>query len=162
LVNLAMADAGICCWDAKYVYDFWRPVVALRAGAADGNPLTVGLPGWTPLGAPRSNDPLGTNFTPPFPAYPSGHATFGAAAFRTLADFYGRDDITFSFTSDEFNGVTRDQDGSVRPVVTRTFHSFSEAAEENGQSRIYLGIHWRFDKVNGIRAGDALADNAFS
>src|SRR5262249_4919425 len=54
------------------------------------------------------------------------------------------------------------QDGNVRPVVTRTFHSFSEAAEENGQSRIYLGIHWRFDKVEGIKAGDAIADFAFS
>src|SRR5262249_55720846 len=90
----AAASGPICCWDAKYVYDLWRPVGAFRAGAADGTPLTAGLPGWSPLGAPRSNDPSGTNFTPPFPAYPSGHATFGAAAFRVLADFYGRDDIT--------------------------------------------------------------------
>jgi hypothetical protein len=104
----------------------------------------------------------GTNFTPPFPSYTSGHATFGAALFRTLANFYGRDDITFSFTSDEFNGVTKDQSGNARPVLTRTFHSFSEAAEENGQSRIYLGIHWRFDKVEGIKAGNAIADYVFA
>ena len=158
LVNIAMADGGIQAWDVKYVYDFWRPVIAIRAANTDGNPLTTRDADWTPLGAPRSNDPGGTNFTPPFPAYTSGHATFGAAMFRTLADFYGRDDITFSFNSDEFNGVTKDQDGSVRPVVTRTFPSFSAAAEENGQSRIYLGIHWSFDKVKGVQAGNAVAD----
>jgi hypothetical protein len=162
LVNLAMGDAGIQCWDTKYVYDFWRPVVAIRAANTDGNPLTTRMVDWTPLGAPRSNAPGETNFTPPFPAYTSGHATFGAALFRTLADFYGRDDITFSFTSDECNGVTKDQDGSVRPVVTRTFPSFSAAADQNGQSRIYLGIHWRFDKVYGIQAGNAIADFAFA
>jgi len=98
----------------------------------------------------------------PFPAYTSGHATFGAAMFRTLAQFYGRDDVTFSFTSDECNGVTRDQDGSLRPLVTRTYHSFSAAAEENGQSRIYLGIHWHFDKVQGIAAANALADYVYA
>lgn len=158
LVNIAMADAGIQAWDVKYIYDFWRPVIAIRAANTDGNPATARDATWTPLGAPRSNDPGGTNFTPPFPAYTSGHATFGAAMFRTLADFYGRDDISFSFMSDEFNGVTRDQSGAVRPVVTRTFPSLSAAAEENGQSRIYLGIHWSFDKVYGIQAGNAIAD----
>lgn len=162
LVNIAMADGGIQSWDVKYLYDFWRPIIAIRAANADGNPLTVREADWMPLGAPRSNDPGGTNFTPPFPAYTSGHATFGAATFRTLADFYGRDDITFSFTSDEFNGVTKDQNGSARPVVTRTYRSFSQAAEENGQSRIYLGIHWSFDKVHGIAAGNAIADYAFA
>src|SRR5262249_1804362 len=89
LVNIAMADAGIECWDTKYTYDFWRPIVAIRNGGTDGNPLTVGLPNWAPLGAPATNA-VGTgvlNFTPPFPAYTSGHATFGAAAFHTVADF---------------------------------------------------------------------------
>src|SRR5262249_53792616 len=143
-------------------YAFWRPVVAIRAGEADGNPLTAGDAGWTPLGAPRSNAPGGTNFTPPFPAYTSRHATFRAALFRTLADFYGRDDIRFSFTSDEFNGRTVDQSGAVRPVVTRTFHSFSAAAEENGQSHIYLGVHWAFDKVEGLPQGNAVADYVFA
>src|SRR5262249_59485586 len=91
-----------------------------------------------------------------------GHATFGGALFRMMADFYGRDDIHFSFMSDEFNGVTTDQNGVVRPQVTRSFDSFSQAAEENGQSRIYLGIHWRFDKVQGIEQGTEIADYIFN
>jgi hypothetical protein len=163
LLNLAMADAGLTAWNNKYDDAFWRPILGIRNGDGDGNPVTIGIADWTPLGAPASNPRPGeTNFTPPFPAYTSGHATFGAATFRTLADFYGRDDITFSFTSDECDGTTTDQDGSVRAVVTRTFPSFSAAADENGQSRIYLGIHWAFDKVQGIQAGNAIADYAFA
>jgi hypothetical protein len=104
LVNLAMADAGIACWESKYFYDFWRPVLGVResdpgtgpSGLGDGNPLTIGDPAWTPLGAPASNQ-SGTDFTPPFPAYPSGHATFGAALFRILERFYGTDAIAFTF-----------------------------------------------------------------
>lgn len=160
LVNTAMADAGIACWDDKYQFDFWRPVTAIRAGDSDGNPLTIGDPTWTPLGAPNNNGG-GTNFTPPFPAYASGHATFGAALFRTLERFYGTDNISFTIGSDEYNGITTDQHGIVRPVVTRSFTSFSEAAEENGQSRIYLGIHWKFDKDQGIHCGDHIADYVF-
>src|SRR5262249_25040897 len=146
LIDIGLADAGICCWDAKYDHNFWRPVTGIRAADTDGNDGTAPDTGWTPLGAPADNGG-GTHFTPPLPAYASGHATFGGTLFRTLADFYGRDDIHFSFASDEFNGKTVDQNGVVRPVVTRSFDSFSQAAEENGQSRIYLGIHWSFDKV---------------
>jgi hypothetical protein len=79
-----------------------------------------------------------------------------------MADFFGSDNIPFTIGSDEFNGITRDQNGLVRPVVTRSYTSFSQAAEENGQSRIYLGIHWVFDKVQGIALGDSVADYVFS
>ncbi|MCA9096893.1 MAG: phosphatase PAP2 family protein [Planctomycetaceae bacterium] len=165
MVNVALADAGISSWQTKFGYNFWRPVTAIResdpgtgpTGLGDGNPNTVGDPDWTPLGAPADNGG-GTNFTPAFPAYTSGHAAFGAAAFRTIANFYGTDDIAFSITSDEFNGVTKDQFGNTRPVVTRSFTSLSQAAEENGQSRIYLGIHWIFDKTAGIQQGTEVAD----
>ncbi|MGE5756819.1 MAG: vanadium-dependent haloperoxidase [Planctomycetaceae bacterium] len=147
LVDIAMADAGIVAWGTKFGDNFWRPITAIRAANTDGNPATVADPNWTPLGAPGGG--VVPDFTPPFPAYISGHATFGAALFRTLADFYGTDNISFTIGSDEL------------PGVYRTFDSFSAAAEENGQSRIYLGIHWSFDKTAGIATGDAVADYVF-
>jgi hypothetical protein len=113
-----------------------------------------------PLGAPASNL-AGPNFTPPFPAYPSGHAGFGAALFEVLRNFYGADDVEFTFVSDEYNGVTLDNEGNVRPLRPRTFATFSEAEEENGQSRIYLGIHWSFDKTEGIALGREVGDYVF-
>jgi hypothetical protein len=165
LVNLALADAGIASWDTKYLENFWRPINAIResdpgtgpTGLGDGNPSTVGDPTWTPLGAPNDNGG-GTNFTPPFPAYTSGHATFGAAAFTAIRRFYGTDNISFTLGSDEFNGITVDQNGQVRPVVTRHYSSLSQAIEENGISRIYLGIHWRFDMTAGIAQGTAIGN----
>jgi hypothetical protein len=114
----------------------------------------------SPLGAPASNL-TGPNFTPPFPAYPSGHAGFGGALFQTLRRFYGTDRIAFTFVLDEYNGVTRGNDGNVRPLVPRSFSSLSQAEEENGQSRIYLGIHWSFDKTEGIAQGRRVADYVF-
>jgi len=168
LVNVAMADAATAIWESKYHYEFWRPVTGIResdpgtgpTGAGDGNKATVGDPNFTPLGAPASNL-AGPNFTPPFPAYPSGHAGFGGALFQTLRNFYGTDRIAFTFVSDELNGVTLDHNGSVRPLIPRTFSSLSEAEEENGQSRIYLGIHWEFDKTEGIAQGRRVADYVF-
>jgi hypothetical protein len=147
LVNVALADAALACWETKYHEVFWRPVTA--------------IPNFVPLGAPASNT-IGRNFTPPFPAYTSGHATFGGAVFQTLRRFYRTDRIAFSFVSDEFNGVTRDNQGNVRPLILRRFQSLSEAEEENGQSRIYLGIHWSFDKTEGIKQGRQVANYVFN
>ncbi len=166
LVNVSMADAGMAIWDSKYYYDLWRPIGGIResdpspAGPGDGNAATEGETNWMPLGAPASNLP-GPNFTPPFPAYPSGHAGFGGALFQTLRRFYGTDRIPFTFVSDEFNGVTKDNNGNVRPYIPRRFNSLSHAEEENGQSRIYLGIHWSFDKTVGIAQGRLVADYVF-
>ena len=169
LVNVSMADAAMSIWESKYHYDFWRPITGIResdpgtgpTGAGDGNDATVGDPTFTPLGAPASNL-NGPNFTPPFPAYPSGHAGFGGAIFETLRRFYGTDNIGFTFVSDEFNGVTKDHDGNVRPYMPRSFSTLSQAEEENGQSRIYLGIHWHFDKTAGIAQGRRVADYVFN
>jgi len=173
LVNTAMSDAGIAAWESKYYYQFWRPITAIResdpgtgpTGAGDGNPDTLGDPNFTPLGAPASNL-NGPNFTPPFPSYTSGHATFGGAIFQILRHFYGTDRIPFTFVSDEWNGITMDNQGHVRPLRPRSFSSLSEAEEENGQSRIYLGIHFAFDKNDGIEQGRRVADyvwkNAFT
>jgi hypothetical protein len=169
LVNVAMADAGIAIWESKYHYGFWRPVTGVReadagtgpTGLGDGNPDTIGDVGFWPLGAPASND-MAENFTPPFPAYPSGHAGFGGALFETLRNFYGTDRIPFTFVSDELNGVTLDNQGNPRPLRPRSFRSLSQAEHENGQSRIYLGIHWAFDKTEGIRQGRRVADRVFA
>jgi len=169
LVNVAMADAATSAWESKYHYDFWRPITGIResdpgtgpTGLGDGNPDTIGDLTFTPLGAPASNL-QGPNFTPPFPACASGHATFGGALFQTLRRFYGTDHIGFTFVSDEFNGHTVDNTGQVRPYMPRHFSRFSQAEEENGQSRIYLGIHWSFDKTEGIAQGRQVGDYVFN
>jgi hypothetical protein len=168
LANVAMADAGIAIWESKYFYEYWRPVTGIReadagtgpTGAGDGNRRTVGDVTFTPLGAPASQTDL-PNFTPPFPAYPSGHAGFGGALFQILRNFYRTDRIAFTFVSDEYNGVTRDHNGNVRPLVPRSFRTLSQAEQENGQSRIYLGIHWSFDKTAGIAQGRRVANYVF-
>jgi hypothetical protein len=160
LVNVAMADAGIASWDSKYFYNVWRPVIGIRQADLDGNAGTVQIDDWTPLGAPASNR-SGTDFTPPFPSYPSGHATFGGAMFRMLANFYELDNYSFRLKSDEMSGRTTDSDGYHRYSVTREFDSFSQAAAENARSRIYLGIHWQFDADAGVDQGVTIADYVF-
>lgn len=170
LVNLAMADAGIVSWDTKYTYNFWRPVAAIReadpgtgpSGLGDGNPNTQGDPNWTPLGGAMDNgNPNGPNYTPPFPAYTSGHAAFGAAMFQVVADFYGTNNISFSWTSDEYDGHTVDPYGFVRPDVTRSYATLSQAMYENAQSRIYLGIHWPWDRDGGLQQGTEVGNYVF-
>jgi membrane-associated phospholipid phosphatase len=167
LVNVAMADAVIANWNAKYYYRFWRPVHAIReaspgtglTGQGDGNPDTQADPNWTPLGAPASNL-VGPDFTPPFPAYPSGHAAIGGALFQTLRRLYG-DTLPFTFLSDEWNGVTHDNAGWIRPKWPRSYSTLSQAEAEAGQSRIYLGVHWQFDKTSGLTVGHQVADYVF-
>jgi hypothetical protein len=151
LINLAQGDAGISTWETKYFYQFWRPIVAIRATCD---------PTWEPLGAPADNN-SGTNFTPNFPSYVSGHACFGSSMFQTLRRYYGTDDIAFSFQSDEFNGVTRDDNGRVRPPRTRSYSNLTQAEMENHDSRIYLGIHWRFDQDQGLIQGRSVANYIF-
>jgi membrane-associated phospholipid phosphatase len=165
-VNAAMGDAGILAWEQKYCHDFWRPVVGIRehdrtlgpAAPHTGNTdFDDGDPGWLPLGAPSTNSPGMKNFTPDFPAYPSGHATFGAAAFHITRMIYGRpannkaNDTLFPgfFVSDEFNGGNRNNDGTVRPRHTRFFPGgLWEMIIENATSRVLLGVHWIFDAFN--------------
>ena len=116
LVNVAMADAGIASWDTKFFYQYWRPVTAIRLQRD---------PNFYPLGAQTTNT-AGPNFTPPFPAYTSGHATFGGALFQILRNF-SPDETTFTFVSDEWNGKNKDVDGNIRPLRPASFKSFTEA-----------------------------------
>ena len=154
MANLAMADAAISAWDAKYYYRYWRPVTGIRAAAEDGNEATAVDFYWKALGAPASNSARGPNFTPPFPSYPSGHAVFGGAVFDVLRSFFPEDTV-FDFTSDEFNGKNAPSGTSKpRPVITRHFTNFKQVEDENARSRIYLGVHWQFDADAGIAQGN--------
>jgi PAP2 superfamily/PEP-CTERM motif len=158
LANLAMADAGIVSWQAKYQYDFFRPITAAQESAALAamNPgITAVDPSWTPLGAPNgipgsTTMPNNKPFTPPFPAFTSGHASFGGALFTMLADFYGTDDMNFTLASDNI------------PGVLESFTKFSDAAAQNAESRIYLGIHWQFDADIGTASGDMVGNDIFA
>lgn len=173
LANVAMADAGILAWEQKYLHDFWRPVVGIREDDQSMGPSGSGNheisancdPAWLPLGAPKTNGDAGKgdkNFTPPFPAYPSGHATFGAAAFQITRLFYGvttpgPDDLFdgLDFISEECNGINRDVKGTVRPRHVRNFpDGLWQMMEENGRSRVFLGVHWLFDAFAVDDAGE--------
>ncbi|WP_437979495.1 vanadium-dependent haloperoxidase [Sorangium sp. So ce117] len=160
LVNFALADAGIATWETKYYYNFWRPIVAIREADTDGNSRTPRDRRWTPLGSPGSNGGP-PRMTPPFPSYGSGHASFGAAMFQVLTRYYGTDRIPFCFVSDEYNGITTDEHGRVRPRMKRCYSGFRDAAHENAISRIYLGVHYRFDAMAGLRQGKGVGDAVF-
>jgi membrane-associated phospholipid phosphatase len=125
LLNFAMADGYIAGFAAKYEYAFWRPITAIHLANTDGNPLTSPDPDWDPFCV-----------SPPIPDHPSTHTVLGAAAAEVLIQHFG-DRTRFSTTSDTL------------PNVTRRFRSFTEAAVENGISRVYCGIHF----VHAVRAG---------
>lgn len=195
LINAAMADAGILAWDQKYFHNLWRPILGVRQHDASTAPLPVGGnaldadcdTNWLPLGAPNSNQSFGTakNFTPNFPAYPSGHATFGSAALHMTRLFYGvpagdrESDSLFdgmTLVSEELNGKTTDNQGAVRPNHVRCFAGgLWQMIEENGRSRVDLGVHWVFDafavdgnnqidltrNVGGVPLGLKIAEDIF-
>lgn len=173
MASVALADAIIACWDTKYEVDFWRPITAIREAANDGNPNTLADPTWAYLGAPGSDPNSATDdFTPPFPAYVSGHATMGGAIFKALELFYGTNDfatadasigvdpVTGQYTlhsSEPGGGGARNyvrftQDGPLGPGLENSPQG------ENSMSRIYLGVHWRMDQEDGQALGDAVAE----
>ena len=133
LLNITLADAAIVSWDAKYEFDLWRPVTAIRAADTDGNPRTGRDTTWEPFLT-----------TPPFPTYTSGHSTFSGAAAAVLQAFFGTNHVAFVLPSETAG------------VADRSFRSFSQAADESGMSRIYGGIHFDFDNVAGLRSGNQL------
>jgi hypothetical protein len=143
LLNTALADADIACWDAKYHYNFWRPVTAIPLADTDNNPLTISDAGWTPL-----------LITPNIPDYPSGHTSLSGAAGTVLATYFG-----------ERSSINLVSDAPAMSGVTRSFSNFSGMMNEVVDARIFGGIHYRTADVDGQATGTAVAryvmDHAF-
>ena len=135
LMYLAAADASIACWDAKYVYNFWRPQLAIRNGQLDGNDKTDADPTWTPLFP-----------TPPHPEYISGHSTNSSAMGNMLAFLFGDEP-----------GVTIIATSPTNPGFPRQWTKFSEGIDEVIEARIYSGIHYRTSDEVGARVGRQVA-----
>jgi hypothetical protein len=141
LANMATADALITSWDSKRHYNFWRPLTAILEGDNDGNPNTAGDAAWQPL----INNPN-------YPDYTSGANSVAGAMTRTAALYFGTDKMTFDITS-------------VAPLAvqkTRTYHRFSEAAQDVVDARIYLGIHFRFADTAARTGGRRVAEWTFN
>jgi hypothetical protein len=131
-----MADGYIEGFKIRYVYDFWRPITAIRDGDADGNDATVGDPSWDSL-----------QNTPSVSDYPSTMSLNSGAAAAALAGGLGTDQVAFKFTS-----------GPPFPDITRSFTSFSQAAREAADSRVYAGIHFPTACEDGLALGRKIGE----
>ena len=134
LANISLADATIAVWNAKNIFDSWRPVTAIPNADSDGNPATDPDPAWTPLLA-----------TPQFQEYPSAHSGLSTAFTSTLAAFYGND-TAFTVTS------------AGLPAVERSFTSFTTAIAQVADARVYAGFHFRFSCEAAVTLGTKVAD----
>jgi hypothetical protein len=134
VLNLSFADSAIAFYDAKYHYQLWRPITAIRLADTDGNPATVGDPIWTPLAVTAAD-----------PSYPGAHSTISATGATVLSAFFGRNQDQIRVTSD------------VLPGVVRTFASYNDVATEAGLSRIFAGQHTRIDHEAGLALGHDIA-----
>ena len=141
LMNLAMTDAVITAWDSKRHFVFWRPVTAIQEGDNDGNPDTIGDPNWQPF----------IN-TPNYPSYTSGANNVTGAATRSLALFFGSDEMSFTLHTTN----------AAAPVQTRDYTRFSDVASDVVEVRILQGIHFRFDDVQARKQGRHVAQWVFS
>jgi hypothetical protein len=146
LLNMAMADGYVATFSTKYHYNYWRPVTAIHNAHTDGNPYTDADPTWTPLRP-----------TPPIPDFDSGHSVQGGAAAQVLRRVFRRDHIAFSACSLTLPAGSTCNDPT--PVI-RSYSSFSQAARENGVSRIYVGFHFREAVEEGIAQGRKIGERA--
>ena len=145
LLNLALADGYIGSFDTKYLYRYWRPVTAIQTADTDGNPDTEADPGWTPL------EP-----TPAIPDYDSAHSVEGGAGAAVLARVLG-DRVGFAACSSTLPAGSNCTEAA---PVFRHYRRFSQAAEENGLSRILVGFHFRKAVDEGIAHGRKIGDRA--
>ncbi|RYZ31874.1 MAG: phosphatase PAP2 family protein, partial [Sphingobacteriales bacterium] len=136
LLNMAMADAYTSGWDAKFHYNFWRPFTAIRNAGIDNNEATATDTKWEPLMP-----------TPPVQDYPSTHSALGNAAAVVLTNVFGNS-VSFSMTSPTADPTK----------ATRQFKSFRQAAEENADSRVIAGLHFRFSCIAGLELGNNVGD----
>jgi hypothetical protein len=133
LLNVAITDAVISCWDAKYFFEFWRPITAIRLADTDGNPDTIPLPTWTPFLA-----------TPNYPEYDSGQQSNSGTAAYVLTAYFGSEMPVEGFSE----GL---------PGVTRSFANFTAAADEAFMARIWAGIHFRTAMLDTRARGNKIA-----
>ena len=139
LISIAGFDAYIATWDAKYAYNFWRPITAIQHADLDGNPLTTADPSWTPLGP-----------TPPFPDYVSGHTAYTRACVRVLEEVFGKAPVSYTVMNPAVPPAER----------VRTYTSFRQLSEEMIEARILAGIHFRTADRDGDRLGRQVAQFA--
>ena len=141
LLSMAGMDAYVAAWDAKFAYNFWRPVTAIRQADSDGNPATIGDPAWLPLAT-----------TPPFPDYVSGHTTYTGAFVQVLERLFGDDPVTYTLMNPN---VPLDE--QLRP-----YNSIGELSDEMIEARILAGIHFRTADRDGDRLGRQVAQFALT
>jgi len=144
LLNVAQADGYIASWETKFHYRFWRPVTAIREAGNDGNPGTIADAGWMSLRP-----------TPPVPDYESAHALEGAAAAQVMKRVFGRDSIAFDACSFTLPAGSTCADAN---AVRHKFRSFSDAAAENGDSRVFIGFHFRDAVRKGLYRGQRIGE----
>lgn len=141
LVHMAQADALIADFNVAYFYNFWRPVTAIHEGETDGNDDTAGDPEWSPM--------QNILATPPLPSYPSGYAAGGFAGSEVLRLLCKTDRKSFTIGSYSL------------PGVERSYTSFSQLADEMGESRIFAGHHFRNDNIAGNKMGVEIGGYVF-
>jgi hypothetical protein len=151
LMNMAIFDAYVSVFDNKFFYNHWRPYTAIRWAEHDGNPNTEPELNWDNL----------HRHTYAFPSYPSAHGCASAAAMKVLSFTLGvRDKYFFTMTTEEVDKAGPFSGKIKMNPSTRTFNSFSEAAFEASMSRVYLGIHSRYDSVEGFKLGQKIGEYA--
>jgi hypothetical protein len=138
LMHVAVADAILACFDAKYHFAFWRPILAIPRAQTDGNPATESDPSWVPLLYPNH---------PNHPEYPGAHGCWTTAVTETMTAFFGTDKVAFSLESTVSSVNTKKRD----------YERFSDAAKEVYDARTWAGLHFRNSSMEGAWIGRKVA-----
>ena len=166
LINVGMANAAISSWGTKFRDDLWRPELGIKYHpykVEEDKVMILPDLNWKKLGASRTNAAKYNekNFDPPFPAYTSGHATFCCVVFQMIANFYQTYDISFNYTSPEWNGDSVDEFNRTRACIIHEISSLVDGMAECSASRTFNGVHYAFDSVTGCAVGMDIANYVF-